>query len=90
MTVYVDKLFHWPGAKQPFCSGSCHLFADSLSELHAFAELIGMKGSWFQDHRWLPHYDLVPSKRELALRKGAQEESAKVWMKQRRKDQGGA
>jgi len=34
-----------------------HLIADSLSELHSFAENIGLRREWFQNHR-KPHYDI--------------------------------
>lgn len=39
-----------------------HLVADSLEELHAFAELIGLKRHFFEGVRKKhPHYDLVYS-----------------------------
>jgi hypothetical protein len=41
-----------------------------VTELHAFAEKIGLKRYWFQGGR-LPHYDLVKSKRDLAVKHGA-------------------
>ncbi len=49
----------------------CHLISDhSLGELHCFAEIIGLKKEWFQNKRY-PHYDLVESKRKLAIKFGA-------------------
>lgn len=42
----------------------------SEEELHAFADSLGLKRAWFQD-KSLPHYDITPSKRTLALRLGA-------------------
>jgi len=63
----------------------CHLFCDGdLDELHAFAESIGLKRSWFQArkeeigrHKLKPwqraHYDLTPGMRQKALRAGANE-----------------
>lgn len=71
MPVYVDEIHVWPHAKGIFRKGSCHLTADTLDELHELASRIGMKRSWFQDHKIAPHYDLVPSKREKALEAGA-------------------
>jgi hypothetical protein len=50
---------------------SCHMYADSLEELHAMALSIGMKRAWFQDKEKLPHYDLVPSRRKQAVNAGA-------------------
>lgn len=70
--VMVDELRRWPHARRPFLSGSCHLTTDGdLAELHAFADRLGMRRSWFQSHPLAPHYDLTASRRELALRLGA-------------------
>lgn len=71
MPVYVDELTVYPNAWGPFKRGSCHLTADTLDELHAFAQSLGLKRAWFQPHRLAPHYDLVPSKRVQALELGA-------------------
>jgi hypothetical protein len=51
----------------------CHLTADTLEELHAFAAKLGMKREWFQDKVDRPHYDLTPGKRLQAIRLGAVE-----------------
>lgn len=74
MSVYVDHLVVWGGDDAPSCfrnKPSCHMYADSLEELHAMATKIGLRLSWFQNHRTLQHYDLVTSKRVLAVRYGA-------------------
>lgn len=84
MAVYVDALVRWPGARAPFDKGSCHLTADTLEELHAFALRIGMRRSWFQDHRAAPHYDLTPGRREVAVRLGAVEETCVEGARRRR------
>ena len=52
---------------------SCHLFADTVDELHSFASAIGLKRAWFQAHRRLPHYDLTRNKRAQAVKAGAVE-----------------
>lgn len=72
MAVYVDALMHY-GAQSGFFKGkaSCHMFADTLDELHEMAAKIGMKRSWFQDEGSLQHYDLVQSRRNLAIVYGA-------------------
>ena len=63
--IYVDRaIWPWKGKKW------CHLFADSVDELHGFAEKMGLKRGWFQDKR-VPHYDLTESKRSIALKQGA-------------------
>lgn len=65
--ILVDPLFDPPGAS-PFKGKSCHMVSDtSFSELHAFAQKIGMKRHWFQGD----HYDLAPSMRERAIAAGA-------------------
>lgn len=66
MTVYVDN------AKIPFRGFlMCHMFADSLEELHAMADKIGLRRSWFQVGTNLEHYDVSLSMRALALQHGA-------------------
>ena len=78
MTVYVDELRLYPNAWGPFLKGSCHLTADTLEELHRFAQRIGLRRSWFQNHRVCAHYDLTPLKRHEALMAGAVFMSAKL------------
>lgn len=68
MSVYVDEaLFESRGRRW------CHLWADSLDELHAFAARLGLKRAWFQcppAASW-EHYDLTDTKRAQAIRYGA-------------------
>ena len=64
------------------------MYADSLEELHEFAQKIGLKREWFQDRPRLPHYDLTVTRRRVAVRVGAIEESrrelmARLWMQRR-------
>jgi uncharacterized protein DUF4031 len=72
MAVYVDWLVAWGWKLHGRTVKSCHLFADTLEELHAFAETIGMKRAWFQNGS-APHYDLTPGRREAAVKAGAVE-----------------
>lgn len=71
MAVYVDTLLNFGWSK----GASCHMFADTEEELHAMADKIGLKRSWFQNQpdELYPHYDLVASKRKLAVQNGAVE-----------------
>lgn len=79
MAVYVDELVIWPHAKHRcFKQGSSHLEADTLEELHAFARRLGLKREWFQP-RSSPHYDLSPTKRAIALARGAKFRPAREW-----------
>jgi hypothetical protein len=73
MTVYVDEIRPCLPNRNWRWRESCHLFADSLDELHAFAARLGLRREWFQEHRLLDHYDLTVSKRAHAVRLGASE-----------------
>lgn len=82
MTVYVDEIqeFHResidPGARQ-HGRRWCNMFADTDEELHAFAARLGLQRAWAQSmthpNQRFHHYDLVPSKRALAVKRGAVE-----------------
>lgn len=51
----------------------CHMVADTLDELHAMADKIGVSRRWFQNKPGHPHYDIALSKKKLAIQFGAQE-----------------
>lgn len=74
MTVYVDDM------KQGFRGMvMCHMVADTDEELHAVAEKIGLKRSWWQSPaKGGSHYDLSLSKRTAAIQNGAIEVSMRV------------
>lgn len=63
MTVYVDNAYIPHNGKV-----WCHLMADSLEELHTFADAIGLKRSWFQTGN---HYDVTQAMRNKAVARGA-------------------
>ena len=66
MAVYVDdEQIPWRGKLW------CHLVAESLDELHEFADRLGLRRSWFQSNSVYPHYDVTMSVRERALALGA-------------------
>ncbi|MFT6702899.1 MAG: FMN phosphatase YigB (HAD superfamily), partial [Pseudomonadales bacterium] len=70
MSVYVDNCkhpFHRAGEEMLMC----HMVADSLEELHAMADEIGMQRRWFQDKPRHPHYDLTEHRRLQAVQLGA-------------------
>lgn len=86
MAVYVDEIRTIrPADDKPQAQRNgnrwCHMTADTEDELHAFAVRLGLKRAWYQVggrkayHWYLSHYDLVPSKRALAVKLGAQEVS---------------
>jgi hypothetical protein len=66
VAVYVDNVrIAWRGRHW------CHLVADSLDELHWFANSLGLKRAWFQAQASLPHYDVTVETRIMALNRGA-------------------
>jgi hypothetical protein len=68
MSVYVDDVRHSFGRMI-----MCHLWADSLEELLAFVDKIGVQRKWLQQPpkaSWV-HFDISLGKKELALRSGA-------------------
>lgn len=67
MSVYVDALMSCTPNKNWKWNKACHLFADTIEELHVFAKRIGLKRSWFQNGRRLKHYDLTPNMRKKAI-----------------------
>lgn len=64
------------------------MLADTLEELHAMAEEIGLKRAWFQAHPLHPHYDLTEAKRTAALAAGAVFVPAKEQAARRLKEHG--
>ena len=66
MRVYVDgAVTLWGGRR------GAHLMADTLDELHAMAERLGVPQRACQDKRSGAHYDLTEELREQAVRLGA-------------------
>lgn len=65
MAVYVDE------ARNPFGRMVMgHMVADTLDELHAMADAIGMRRAWYQPLSF-PHYDVSVSRRRAAVALGA-------------------
>jgi hypothetical protein len=67
MSVYVDQERNTFGRMV-----MCHMFADTIAELHEMAALIGMRRDWFQPFSF-PHYDVALGRRAEALKLGARE-----------------
>lgn len=76
MTVYVDDVAHAFGRMK-----MCHLWADTLDELLAMVDAIGVQRKWIQGHPTLSfgkhrnaswtHFDISLGKKALALAQGA-------------------
>ncbi len=65
MSVYVDDAVHsWRGQRW------AHLMADTLEELHAMAQRLGIPRRAFQDKTSGAHYDVTAALREEAIRLG--------------------
>lgn len=63
-----------------------HLTADTECELHSFAESIGLKREWFQNHRH-KHYDLTTkNKADKAIKAGAKLITARQIILMKKKD----
>jgi len=71
--IYVDKpTWKKPNGRKYFA----HMVADTVEELHQFAELIGVKKHFF--HRGdKPHYDISVDQHAAAIANGAVEVSTK-------------
>lgn len=83
--VYVDDLFFWPGKQKLWC----HMWADSISELHAMADTIDVKRCWYENKRGrnFPHYDLHEDKRNIALSHGAIRKNLRDYIIERKSDE---
>lgn len=66
MTAYVDDAAILWRSKLRY-----HMSADSLEELHAFAQAVGIKRCWFHQGSAYPHYDVTTEQRDQALQAGA-------------------
>jgi hypothetical protein len=84
--IYVDEIKTWiPKKELRWGTNWCHMWCDGdVEDLHKFAIGLGLKIEYFQNKR-LPHYDLIPSKRILAIKKGAKEMSLRDWIYQKRR-----
>lgn len=80
--IYVDEVRDY-GPKGKWS----HMWADTNKELYQFATALGLKHSWVHHSRGLSgeftHFDLRPSKRELALEMGAQFKPLKQFIMER-------
>lgn len=71
MTIYVDKPQFIKGSLlQGWCNMMISKDAD-LQKLHDFAESIGLRLRWLHSNERTPHYELPPSERKLAIKRGA-------------------
>lgn len=82
LSVYVDN------ARLPYGRMvMCHMTADTLEELHEMAARIGIRRKWFQN-KSIPHYDICLSKRALAVKMGAVEETSRESVARIRRQKG--
>lgn len=73
--TYVDEIIDWGEvAKSRGLRWTlwCHLVADSHEELMSMAQRLKLKPAWIQSPGTKnEHFDLIPSKRALAIKYGA-------------------
>lgn len=74
MTVWVDEIREYPPTvKNHHHKKWSHMWADTDEELQAYAKLLGLRRSWYQDSDiWYLHYDVTPPRRAMAIELGAQ------------------
>lgn len=70
MTVYVDD-YCVPARVGRIDARWSHLMGDTLTELVAFAEALGLRRAWLQDKASGVHFDVTDSVRSRALAAGA-------------------
>lgn len=68
MAVYIDELRVWGPGK----GRTCHMTADTVAELHAFARKHGIPDRYRHRGASVPHYDLGPKWRQWAEQHGAE------------------
>ena len=67
MAVYLDMMRKQGMFYRGKRVATCHMLADTMEELFAMAEKIGMKKQWLHKD----HFDLMIGKRNLAIKNGA-------------------
>ncbi len=82
MSVYVDNAIYPYGRMV-----MCHMIADTLDELHAMADRIGVARRHYQGppKTQTPHYDICKAKRALAVKHGAIEADRRTMVDVRRR-----
>ena len=73
MTVYVDD-WRQRARLGPVEASWSHLLSDDAEELHRFAQCLGLRRAWYQEHRRhraLNHYDVTEETRRAAIELGA-------------------
>lgn len=80
MKVYVDPLLPVHSSANWRWDKSCHLIAETVTELHAFAASLGIEQRRFHRRAGFPHYDLPPELRLRAVELGAIELSRREFV----------
>jgi len=80
VSVYVDRARNRFGRML-----MCHMIADTLEELHAMADRIGLRREWFQGRASFPHYDVCQAKRAQAVSLGAVDCDRRTFVRQMRR-----
>ena len=88
--IYVDEIRGYvvlDKAARRWGSNWCHLWTDpgNEAELNEMADRIKLNRKYFQNKKGFPHYDLIESKRALAVKAGAVPTSLREWIKNNRR-----
>jgi len=81
LLIYVDEpIYARAGVKKPRVLYA-HMVADTIAELHEFAEKIGVKKHFFHKSPAAHHYDINSTQWEKAIREGAKRVSSRELLK---------
>lgn len=61
----------------------CHMYADTLDELHLMAKHLKLASRWFHEGKHFPYYTLSKGKRAEAIRRGATPVTQEEFLKPR-------
>ncbi len=90
--IYVDEVRTYDDVKgeaRRWGRRWCHMWAatpQQEEELHEMARKVGLKRQYFQNRPGFPHYDMIPSKRALAMENGATFMSLRQWIGRNKND----
>ena len=49
---------------------NARMIGDDIEDLHEFAQKIGLRRGWFNDYKHKPHYDILETPLQRAIKSG--------------------